>query len=62
MREQTCDRRWRVPLLENVAAVAKVRAGSIAEMIPPECAVASEFAAAANARLGIAGAETERMG
>ena len=47
---------------DNVAAVAKVRVGSIAEMIPPECAAASEFAAPANARLGIAGTETERVG
>ena len=47
---------------DNVAAVAKVRVGSIAEMIPPECAAASEFAAAANAGLGSAGMETERVG
>ena len=40
---------------DNVAAVAKVRVGSIAETIPLACAVA-------NARLGIAGAETERVG
>ena len=40
---------------DNVAAVAKVRVGSIAETIPLACA-------AANARLGIAGAETERVG
>ena len=47
---------------DNVAAVAKVRVGSIAEMIPPECAVASEFTAATNVRLGSAGMETERVG
>ena len=40
---------------DNVAAVAKVRVGPIAETIPLACA-------AANARLGIAGAETERVG
>ena len=47
---------------DNVAAVAKVRVGSIAEMIPPECAAASEFAAPANAHLGIARTEMERVG
>ena len=47
---------------DNVAAVAKVQAGSIAEMIPPECVAASEFAAAANAGLGSARTETERVG
>ena len=47
---------------DNVAAVAKVRVGSIAEMIPPECAAASEFVAPANARLGIARMETEWVG
>ena len=47
---------------DNVAAVAKVRVGPIAEMIPSECAAASEFAAAANAQLGIARAETEWVG
>ena len=41
---------------DNVAAVAKVRVGSIAEMIPPECA------AAANAGLRSAGMETEQVG
>ena len=40
---------------DNVVAVAKVRVGPIAEMILLECA-------AANAWLGIAGVETERMG
>ena len=40
---------------DEVAAVAKVRVGPIAEMIPLACA-------AVNARLGIAGAETERVG
>ena len=40
---------------DNVAVVAKVRVGSIAEMTPSECA-------AANARLGITGAEMERVG
>ena len=41
---------------DNVAAVAKVQVGPIAEMIPLECA------AAANARLRITGAEMERVG
>ena len=47
---------------DNVAAVAKIQVGSIVEMIPPECAAASEFAAAANAGLGSAGTEMERVG
>ena len=47
---------------DNVAAVAKVRVGSIAEMIPLECAAASEFAAAANAGLRSARTETEQVG
>ena len=47
---------------DNVAAVAKVRVGPIAEMIPSECAAASEFAAPANACFGIAGMEMERVG
>ena len=40
---------------DEVAAVAKVQVGPIAEMIPLACA-------AANARLRIAGAETEQVG
>ena len=40
---------------DNAASVTKVRVGPIAEMIPLACA-------AANVRLGIAGAETERVG
>ena len=40
---------------DNAASVAKVRIGPIAETMPLACA-------AANARLGIAGAETERVG
>ena len=47
---------------DNVAMVARVRVGPIAEMIPPECAAASEFTVPANARLGIARTETERVG
>ena len=40
---------------DDAAAVAKVRIGLIADTMPLVCA-------AANARLGIAGAETERVG
>ena len=40
---------------DDAASVAKVRIGPIAETMPLACA-------AANARLGIAGAETERVG
>ena len=47
---------------DNVAVVAKVLVGPIAEMIPPECVAASEFVAPANARLRIAGPEMERVG
>ena len=47
---------------DNVAVVAKVRVGPIAEMIPPECAAASEFAAPANAWLRITRPETEWVG
>ena len=46
----------------DVAAVAKVRVGPIAEMLLSACAVASEFAAPTNVQLGIAGLETERVG
>ena len=46
----------------DVAVVAKVRVGMIAEMILSACVVASEFMAPANARLGIARTETERVG
>ena len=47
---------------DNVAVVAKVRVGSIAEMIPPECAAASEFTAPTNVRLRIARMEMEQVG
>ena len=40
---------------DNAASVVKVRIGPIAETMPLACA-------AANARFGIAGAETERVG
>ena len=40
---------------DDVASVTKVRIGPIAETIPLACVVA-------NARLGIAGVETERVG
>ena len=47
---------------DGAAAVTVVRVGLIAEMTPSVCVAVSEFAAAANARLGITGAETERVG
>ena len=47
---------------DDAASVAKVRVGLIAEMIPSACAVVSEFAALTNARLRIAGVETEWVG
>ena len=47
---------------DDAAVVAKVRVGPIAEMVPSAWAGASECAGAANARLGIGGTETERVG
>ena len=47
---------------DNVAAVAKVRVGSIAEMIPSACVVASKSVAPANPQLGIGGTEMEQVG
>ena len=47
---------------DNVAVVAKVQVGPIAEMILPECAAVSEFAAPANAWLRITRMEMEQVG
>ena len=47
---------------DEPAAVAKVRVGPIAEMIPSACAAVSESAVPTNARLRIGGMETERVG
>ena len=46
----------------EVAVVAKVQVGPIAEMILSACATASKFMAPANARLRIAEMETEQVG
>ena len=44
---------------DDVAAVAGVRVGTIAETIPSACVAATKFTAPANVWLGIAGMETE---
>ena len=47
---------------DDVAAVAKVQVGPIAEMVLSVWAAASKCAGAVNARFGISGTETERVG
>ena len=47
---------------DDAAAVAKVRIGLIAEMVPSAWVAASKCAGVANARFRIGGMETERVG
>ena len=47
---------------DDAVAVAKVRVGPIAEMVPSAWAAVSDFVAPANARHRIGRMETERVG